>query len=316
MVKPTSPQLTNLGRQLGEYVRHQSENKFNLQALQGVIADLTSDKHDLQASLRDLVSRESFKSLLPYALSGYGTVKRDAVIQEISRVYHPEIIIEIEEVLNGFLAKNGGSASSVSRHSLPGHNSQSSAGIHEDSVDTSAAANTSNYSTIHTQTLSASSLSRFTVTALLGAILLLLFFVMHKQQAVIATNAIQSEDFRKQDPSRFNALADAKVDAAIYAVQEWVNAMSNMDDQRASRYMTGEAEEMYDPLFFKQFERVNVSKLAVDSISGSFVNLNGVMTFVYPDGSVQKETRTFTVYTKDGSAIVSNTEFGRVIQWR
>ena len=93
-------------------------------------------------------------------------------------------------------------------------------------------------------------------------------------------------------------------------IQEWVEAMSNNDTQRASKYMTGAAERMYDPAFFKQFERVNVSNLTVDSVSGSFINLSGIMTFVYPDGSVQKETRDFTIFSKDGSTVVTNTEFG------
>lgn len=107
-----------------------------------------------------------------------------------------------------------------------------------------------------------------------------------------------------------------KIDAAIYVIQEWVNAMSDIDTQRASKYMTGSAERMYDPAFFKQFERVNVSSLTVDSVSGSFINLSGIMTFVYPDGSIQKETRSFTIYSKDGSAVVTNTEFGKVIESR
>ena len=106
------------------------------------------------------------------------------------------------------------------------------------------------------------------------------------------------------------------VNAAVYVVQEWVSAMSNIDTERASNLMAGDAERMYDPDFFKQFDRVNVSRLTVDSVSGSFVNLSGVMTFVYPDGSVQKETRTFTVYSQNGSAVVTNTEFGKVIQSR
>lgn len=107
-----------------------------------------------------------------------------------------------------------------------------------------------------------------------------------------------------------------QVDSAVYVVQEWVSAMSDMDGKRASQFMTGEAERMYDPRFFKQFDRVNVSRLKVDNVSGSFINLSGVMTFVYPDGSVQKETRTFTIFTKDGAAVVTNTEFGKVIQSR
>ena len=118
----------------------------------------------------------------------------------------------------------------------------------------------------------------------------------------------------EQGKARFDSLTT--IDAAIYVIQEWVDAMSNNDTQRASKYMTGAAERMYDPAFFRQFERVNISNLTVDSLSGSFINLSGIMTFVYPDGSVQKETRTFTIFSKDGSTVVTNTEFGKVVDPR
>ncbi|WP_115126616.1 hypothetical protein [Synechococcus sp. GEYO] len=114
--------------------------------------------------------------------------------------------------------------------------------------------------------------------------------------------------------ARFDSLTT--IDSAIYVIQEWVEAMSNNDTQRAFKYMTGAAERMYDPAFFRQFERVNISNLTVDSVSGSFINLSGIMTFVYPDGSVQKETRTFTLFSKDGSTVVTNTEFGKVVDPR
>ena len=117
-------------------------------------------------------------------------------------------------------------------------------------------------------------------------------------------------------PSPAQALPTQNIDTAIYVIQEWVSAMSDIDSNRASQYMTGDAERMYDPGFFRQFDRVNVSRLTVDNISGSFINLSGIMTFVYPDGSIQKETRTFTVFTKNGAAVVTNTEFGKVIQQR
>lgn len=90
--------------------------------------------------------------------------------------------------------------------------------------------------------------------------------------------------------------------------------MPNVDSERASQYMTGDAERMYDPELFKQFNRVNVSNLTVDSVSGSFIELSGIMTFVYPDGSIQKEARSFTVYSKERGAVVTNTGFGETIQ--
>ena len=134
-------------------------------------------------------------------------------------------------------------------------------------------------------------------------------------------NNRQEESMDRKDNNKLDkgkALFDSSttIDAAIYVIQEWVEAMSNNDTQQASKYMTGAAERMYDPAFFKQFERVNVSNLTVDSVSGSFINLSGIMTFVYPDGSVQKETRDFTIFSKDGSTVVTNTEFGKVVDPR
>ena len=134
-------------------------------------------------------------------------------------------------------------------------------------------------------------------------------------------NNRQEESTDRKDNNELDegkALFDSSttIDAAIYVIQEWVEAMSNNDTQRASKYMTGAAERMYDPAFFRQFERVNASNLNVDSVSGSFINLSGIMTFVYPDGSVQKETRDFTIFSKDGSTVVTNTEFGKVVDPR
>ena len=134
-------------------------------------------------------------------------------------------------------------------------------------------------------------------------------------------NNRQEESMDRKDNNKLDkgkALFDSSttIDAAIYVIQEWVEAMSNNDTQQASKYMTGAAERMYNPTFFRQFERVNVSNLTVDSVSGSFINLSGIMTFVYPDGSIQKETRDFTIFSKDGSTVVTNTEFGKVVDPR
>ena len=131
------------------------------------------------------------------------------------------------------------------------------------------------------------------------------------QQPVVQEIREPASEVNKESPP---SSSTEQVDAAVYVIQEWVSAMSNIDSERASQYMTGDAERMYDPGFFKQFDRVNVSNLTVDSVSGSFINLSGIMTFVYPDGSIQKETRSFTVYSKERGAVVTNTEFGKVIR--
>jgi hypothetical protein len=83
-----------------------------------VVDDLAAGMPDLQAPLRDLVTRQSFGTLLPHARSGGGSIQRDALIQEISRIYHPALLVEVQEVLNGFLDTNGGIVSGLSLGAL------------------------------------------------------------------------------------------------------------------------------------------------------------------------------------------------------
>ena len=297
MAMQGNPQLIGLGRQIGEYVQRQSGHRCNIQSLQGVVADLASDMPDLKAPLRDLVTRQSFPSLFPHVLSGDGVLQRDALVQEVSHIYSPELLSQIEQVLNGLLGISSDVAPSVQ-------------------AAVADLADNDSRPVKRVQSSSARMLVGIIIIGLLSAILSVLILDSRKEKPIPVSDSSQSKDLRESEVLRTEQLAGAKVDAAIFVVQEWVNAMSDMDDQRASQFMAGEAKRMYDPSFFNQFERVNVSRLSVDSVSGSFVNLNGVMTFVYPDGSVQKETRTFTVLAKDGSAVVTNTEFGRVIQPR
>ena len=113
MAMQGNPQLIGLGRQIGEYVQRQSGHRFNIQSLQGVVADLASDMPDLKAPLRDLVARQSFPSLFPHVLSGDGVLQRDALVQEVSHIYSPELHSQIEHVLNGLLAVSSDVAPSV-----------------------------------------------------------------------------------------------------------------------------------------------------------------------------------------------------------
>jgi hypothetical protein len=116
--------LKSLGRQLGEYAQGQTDTKLSPVALQSVVADLAAKMPDLQASLRDILSRQSFTAIIQYALSGRGMIQRDALIQEISRVYHPDVLDDLEEVLNGFLAVSGENSSSRNQNASTGLKSQ------------------------------------------------------------------------------------------------------------------------------------------------------------------------------------------------
>ena len=90
-----------LGLALGRFVNEQGQrHPAQLRLLWLTFLPITLN---LQAPLRDLVTRQSFFSLLHKARSGAGLIQRDAVIQEMKSIYQPDILANLEEVLNGFL---------------------------------------------------------------------------------------------------------------------------------------------------------------------------------------------------------------------
>ena len=137
MASSDTDQLRSVGNQLGRYVRSQAGNPPSPGALQGVVADLAASLPDLQAPLRDLVCRHTFTALLPHALSVGGSIQRDALIQEISRVYHPDVLIDLEEVLNGFLDASGGIAISLTESMVTPKISNLDVGLGYTPVDSS-----------------------------------------------------------------------------------------------------------------------------------------------------------------------------------
>ena len=61
--------------------------------------------------------------------------------------------------------------------------------------------------------------------------------------------------------------------------------------------------------------------MAVDSLQevsrdGSKVTLQGVVTFVYPDGTSQAESRSFTVDTASQPGLITASSFGPVVSPR
>ncbi|MFN5219845.1 MAG: hypothetical protein ACK5FE_02900 [Cyanobacteriota bacterium] len=105
-------------------------------------------------------------------------------------------------------------------------------------------------------------------------------------------------------------------DAAVASVQGLYGALSNKDFETARSLFAPGSASQFDEGFFSQFSRVSVSDLRETSRTGSTVNLEGVVTFVYPDGSVQRESRSYSVDTSSQPALITGSEFGRVIRGR
>lgn len=123
--------------------------------------------------------------------------------------------------------------------------------------------------------------------------------------------------FSQSQPKSIDQEQVDPVDTAVNTVNRWIQAMSDGDESITRSLMTGSATQFYDPNFLSQFYRVSISDLQVTSRSGSFVNLNGIITFVYKDGTTQRETRSFSVQLFNSSSpLITATEFIAVIKQR
>ena len=111
-------------------------------------------------------------------------------------------------------------------------------------------------------------------------------------------------------------LEQLELERAIATVQQLYSALSSGNSEAARRLYSGEAADQFDPNFFSQFSRVSVADLVETGRSGSTVNLTGLVTFTYPDGTSQVESRTFSVDTATEPGLITASSFQAVMQPR
>jgi len=108
----------------------------------------------------------------------------------------------------------------------------------------------------------------------------------------------------------------ALVDQAVNTVRRLYLELTDRQFTRAMEYVSPDIEWQFKADFFNQFDRVTVQDLKDSGITGSTVNLNGTVTFVWPDGSIQRERRSFSVNTSTTPPKVVSTEYGGIVQSR
>lgn len=105
-------------------------------------------------------------------------------------------------------------------------------------------------------------------------------------------------------------------DRAIAAVQEIYAELAGGNGQAARQRISNEAADQFDPTFLSQFEQFSVANLVETGREGTLVHLSGVVTFVYPDGSRQSESRSFSVDVGSDPALITASRFEAVISPR
>ena len=108
----------------------------------------------------------------------------------------------------------------------------------------------------------------------------------------------------------------AQLAAARSTVEQLYNDLSVGNIAAARQRFGGEAADQFDPAFFRQFQRVSADNLREVSRDGTVITLEGTVTFVYPDGSSQSESRQFTVDTATDPALITASSFGQVLRGR
>ena len=111
-------------------------------------------------------------------------------------------------------------------------------------------------------------------------------------------------------------LQQAALENAIATVQQLYSDLSNGNGEAARQRIGAGAADQFDLAFFSQFQRVGVSDLREIGRSGALVSLEGVVTFVYPDGSSQSESRSFVVDTATQPPLITASGFNQVLRAR
>jgi serine/threonine-protein kinase len=105
-------------------------------------------------------------------------------------------------------------------------------------------------------------------------------------------------------------------EAAQATVATLYNHVSNGAWDAARSQFSGPLAQQFDPGFFAQFDRVSVENLRVTGQTSDSVEFVGENTYVYPDGSTQREQRSFTVQMQDGQPRIVGSSFGGVLKSR
>ncbi len=128
------------------------------------------------------------------------------------------------------------------------------------------------------------------------------------------STTVSPTDQSQPPPSNSNRRIDEG--EAISTVEALYTQLSQRN-YAAARSMYGpQLAAIFEPGFFEQFTRVTVDNLSITSRTNKSINFVGDNTYVWPDGSTQRERRSFTVRQVDGRPLITASEFIKVIYSR
>lgn len=125
-------------------------------------------------------------------------------------------------------------------------------------------------------------------------------------------SVVEAEEAAAPEPET----SELTPEAAQATVATLYNHVSNQAWDAARSQFSGPLAQQFDPGFFAQFDRVSVENLRVTGQTADSIEFVGENTYVYPDGSTQREQRSFTVQMQDGQPRIVGSSFGGVLKSR
>ncbi len=110
--------------------------------------------------------------------------------------------------------------------------------------------------------------------------------------------------------------ADLTPTSAQAVVTAFYDYLSSQSWDQAKAQTSGNVARQFNPNFFQKFQQVSVENLQIRSQSPDAIEFVGQNTYVYGDGSTQREARTFTVELVDGQPRIVDSAFVQVIEAR
>jgi serine/threonine protein kinase, bacterial len=128
-----------------------------------------------------------------------------------------------------------------------------------------------------------------------------------------------SEDVNNSNPNNYpsevpsdRSLSAIDENRAKEVVEELYSLLSQKSFDEARNIYSPQLAAQFEPNFFSQFTNVTVENLQPISQTDSSVDLIGENTYIYPDGSTQREQRSYTVSNLNGELKITDSKFVKV----
>ena len=287
---------------------------------QALLSDFCGDSQILLLpALKHLVQTAAFQEAVSTSPPLQGETQLNLRLQqELDALFAPALCLRMAEVLRGLLGmaleRQGGPIPMAAPQEAVSDNDEPEA-----ELEAMAPASSSNSGVV-------ALLSFIAGVLVVGVVDALTWLVLFNRGVFRQDNSVpallsQPEPKKPTEPEL--PAAEPAVDTnlasrnqAIDTVRQLYDDISVGNTAAAQQLFSPKAADQFDPAFFRQFQRVAVDNLQEVNRDGSLVTLQGVVTFVYPDGSSQAESRSFMVDTSSLPALITSSSFGQVLSPR